>query len=219
MPRLIAHRGFWWPNIRLQNHPSALNAALERGWDVEVDVWRGHGQSLKVGHDRPEYEWALPSPDIGPGQIFLHLKGPSIEGYSWSEERIKEIVVESGWVDRASVFVSPLRQAVPSALPYVDVVKDRVDLGIVTAGASGVWVEQPDEDWITERDIKTFQEDFLDHRVPVYVLSPELHGRQVHLENVMQWKDADGIVTDTPHLFEQIFDDNNTIVHPQGAWW
>ena len=206
----------------MQNHPSALNAALERGWDVEVDVWRAHGQMLKVGHDRPDYEWTLPSPQIGPGRLFLHLKAASIDGYPWSvdiEAGIQEVIELAGWGGRTSVFVSPHRQAVPSTLPYVDVVKDRLDLDFVTAGASGVWVEQPDEDWITERDIKAFQDDFPDHRVPIYVLSPELHGRQVHLENVTQWKDADGIVTDTPHLFEQIFDDNNTIVHPQGMWW
>jgi hypothetical protein len=35
----------------------------------------------------------------------------------------------------------------------------------------------------------------------------------------MQWQEADGIVTDMPHLYEHIFDALNPIVHPREVWW
>jgi len=222
MPRLICHRGFWWPHHRQQNHPAALNAALERGWDVEVDVWRAHGQRLEVGHDRPNYEWTLPSPEIGPGRLFLHLKGSSVDGYPRPvdvEERIREVVERAGWGTRAVQFVSPPVRIGGTGMPCLAIAQERLDLDVIPVEVSGLWIEQGESDWLTVRDIEAFQDDFPNHTVPLYVLSSELHGRQVHLDRLMQWKEADGIVTDMPHLYEQIFDNNNATVHPQGAWW
>jgi glycerophosphoryl diester phosphodiesterase len=214
MPRLIAHRGFWWPNIRLQNHPAALNAALERGWDVEVDVWRVHGQAIEVGHDRPQYEWTLPSPQIGQGRLFLHLKGPSTDGYpTWSvdmELRIREVVEKAGWGERSSLFISPAVD-----MRDIEIVTSRHGLDAGCPHSNGIWAEQPDEDWITSQDIDEIHR----HDRQVYVLSPELHGRQVYLERLMQWQEADGIVTDYPSLLSRVLNPDDAVVHPVGAWW
>ena len=52
---LISHRG----NIdgkrpEYENKPSYIINALEKGYDVEVDVW-GVAGDLFLGHDRPEH--------------------------------------------------------------------------------------------------------------------------------------------------------------------
>jgi hypothetical protein len=236
----------------MQNHPAALTAALERGWDVEVDVWRTHGQALKVGHDRPQYEWTLPSPQIGPGSLFLHLKAASADREKWSgdkEAQIRDVVEKAGWGERTVRFVSPASDDYPPHMWRIDVVTSRQGLhdldqfwlgvsdmrqndhprrfGIgpfdakgfaygVPSHVSGFWCEQLDEDWVSTDDILDAR---IRYKVPIYVLSPELHGRQVHLDRLMQWKEADSIVTDMPHLYEQLFDTHNPIVHPQGVWW
>jgi hypothetical protein len=97
----------------------------------------------------------------------------------------------------------------------IEIVTSRHGLDAGCPHSNGIWAEQPDEDWITPQDIDEIHR----HNRQVYVLSPELHSRQVHLDKIMQWKEADGIVTDLPHLYEQILDSHNTVVHPQGAWW
>lgn len=197
----------------MQNHPSAILAALMRGWDVEVDVWRTHGSALKVGHDRPSFEWSLPSPDIGPGHLFAHLKGPSTNGYTWSadmRERITAVLQNAGWEDRSSMFISPAIHR-----SQMQVITSREQIDSIASHAHGVWVEQPEEDWVSTEDI----EDIRSQGVSAYILSSELHGRQLNLGSLQQWKDADGIVTDMPHLFERILDEKDSVVHPQDAWW
>jgi hypothetical protein len=56
---LISHRG----NIdgkknEYENRPSYILDALERGYDVEVDVWYIAGAPF-LGHDKPEYETGI----------------------------------------------------------------------------------------------------------------------------------------------------------------
>lgn len=197
----------------MQNHPSAILAALVRGWDVEVDVWRTHGSALKVGHDRPSFEWSLPSPDTSLGRVFLHLKGPSTNGYTWSadmRERIAALLQKMGWEERSSMLISPA-----SHQSQMQIITCREQIGDIASHAHGVWVEQPDEDWVCREDI----EEIHSHGVPAYIVSSELHGRQLDLRNIQQWKHADGIVTDMPHLFEKILDKQDVDVHPQEVWW
>ena len=56
---LIAHRGnINGKNPQLENTPTYLNAALEQGYDVEVDVWYVDGK-FYLGHDGPELETSL----------------------------------------------------------------------------------------------------------------------------------------------------------------
>jgi hypothetical protein len=52
----IAHRGnISEPNPSKENHPDYLTAALNLGYDVEVDVWLIDGKFI-LGHDGPQYE-------------------------------------------------------------------------------------------------------------------------------------------------------------------
>ena len=55
MPKLIAHRGnLAGPNPDKENHPDYIHAAVQQGYEVEVDLWRADG-NLYLGHDNPQY--------------------------------------------------------------------------------------------------------------------------------------------------------------------
>jgi len=53
---LISHRGnIYGPNPDQENRPEYIQIALDRGCQVEVDVWYKDGQ-FYLGHDEPQYE-------------------------------------------------------------------------------------------------------------------------------------------------------------------
>lgn len=52
---LIAHRGNTeGPKLDLENSPEYVDAAIESGFDVEVDLWVQKNK-LHFGHDSPDY--------------------------------------------------------------------------------------------------------------------------------------------------------------------
>jgi len=52
----IAHRGnINGPNAELENRPAYLLEALDKGFDVETDVWK-YDDKFYLGHDSPDYE-------------------------------------------------------------------------------------------------------------------------------------------------------------------
>lgn len=55
--KVIAHRGnLSGPNPKLENNPDYLLKAIEKGYDVEVDVWYDKIQNqIFLGHDNPMY--------------------------------------------------------------------------------------------------------------------------------------------------------------------
>jgi sulfur transfer complex TusBCD TusB component (DsrH family) len=56
MVLLIAHRGnTHGPKPEYENAPDYIDAAISKGFDVEVDVWFNDGQ-LSLGHDFPQYK-------------------------------------------------------------------------------------------------------------------------------------------------------------------
>lgn len=56
MITLIAHRGnVKGPNPKLENKPSYINIALNKGYDVEIDVWY-YDKKWWLGHDKPQYK-------------------------------------------------------------------------------------------------------------------------------------------------------------------
>ena len=68
----IAHRG----NIKqkephLENHPDYLMAAIQKGYDVEVDVWLVDNNWV-LGHDAPQYQ--VSSSFLAHNQMWLHAK-------------------------------------------------------------------------------------------------------------------------------------------------
>ena len=53
--KLISHRGnIDGPNIERENEPLYIFEALEKKFDVEIDVWWKENQ-FWLGHDKPQY--------------------------------------------------------------------------------------------------------------------------------------------------------------------
>lgn len=136
MPILIAHRG----NIHgpedpnTENHPSVLRAALNKGFHIEVDVWKDDGR-LYLGHDEPRYPidsvFELPS-----DRTWWHCKNwaalrhcldavPCGIRCFWHEDDQYALVVsDSGPI----VWVYPGR--IPPGGKYVQVLPERTDSGV-----------------------------------------------------------------------------------------
>ena len=56
-PLLIAHRGLTaGPDADRENHPDQLQAALDSGYDAEIDLWLLDGDQWWLGHDEPTYK-------------------------------------------------------------------------------------------------------------------------------------------------------------------
>ena len=54
--KIISHRGnINGPNNERENHPDYINEAIEKGYDVETDVWFINDKWY-LGHNNPEYE-------------------------------------------------------------------------------------------------------------------------------------------------------------------
>jgi len=55
MMHFIAHRGNFAGESQLENHPDYLLRALQKGFEVEIDIWYKDG-AFALGHDEPQYE-------------------------------------------------------------------------------------------------------------------------------------------------------------------
>jgi hypothetical protein len=59
--KLISHRGnIEGPNSLEENNPVYIDLAIEKGYDVEIDIWYDHfDNSFYLGHDEPQYAISL----------------------------------------------------------------------------------------------------------------------------------------------------------------
>lgn len=78
---LISHRG----NINgrvpdSENNPDYIDAALNLGYDVEVDVWM-MGDGLWLGHDSPQYKVEQEWFDQRRDRLWIHCK--NITAFEW----------------------------------------------------------------------------------------------------------------------------------------
>jgi hypothetical protein len=71
---LISHRGnISGPNPEKENHPEYILAALQEGYDVEIDVWFENGKFM-LGHDEPQYEFPFELLDKNYPKLWVHCK-------------------------------------------------------------------------------------------------------------------------------------------------
>jgi hypothetical protein len=87
MTVLISHRGNTsGPNKSLENSPEYIKIAIEKGYDVEVDIWL-IGTELHLGHDLPQYQvdkdWLLSNRE----RIWFHCKNLEILNYFIQEKK------------------------------------------------------------------------------------------------------------------------------------
>ena len=71
---LISHRGnISGPNPEKENHPEYILAALQAGYDVEIDVWFENGKFM-LGHDEPQYEFPFGLIQNYHNKLWIHCK-------------------------------------------------------------------------------------------------------------------------------------------------
>ena len=71
--RLISHRGnLTGKQPELENTPVYIREAVERGYDVEIDVWGSNKGGLYLGHDSPEQQVSVDFLSSGP--YIIHAK-------------------------------------------------------------------------------------------------------------------------------------------------
>ena len=79
MKKIISHRGnLSGPSPSLENKPDYINTAIQKGLDVEVDVWLVNG-SWFLGHDKPVYE--INYEFINSEKIWCHAK--NLEAFNY----------------------------------------------------------------------------------------------------------------------------------------
>lgn len=78
----IAHRGnIDGPNPKLENSPGYVEAAIAKGFDVEVDLWVDDS-GVYLGHDGPQYLVNLPWLVDRTNQIWVHCKNSRALDYA-----------------------------------------------------------------------------------------------------------------------------------------
>ena len=75
--RLISHRGnLHGPNPDIENSPSAIELAVSKGFDCEIDLWE-KDKKIFLGHDYPQYEINLKFLEDLNQFIWIHCKNLS----------------------------------------------------------------------------------------------------------------------------------------------
>ena len=83
--RLIAHRGNTiGPDSDKENSIEHLSNALEKGFDVEIDLWV-IGDQLWLGHDKPESRVTENWLDSAESRIWIHCK--NLDAVAWNSYR------------------------------------------------------------------------------------------------------------------------------------
>lgn len=70
---LISHRGNTnGPNKEKENHPDYIVEALQKNYDVEIDVWAD--DKIWLGHDKPQYECSISFLINNYKKLWIHCK-------------------------------------------------------------------------------------------------------------------------------------------------
>lgn len=70
----ISHRGnITEPKPELENTQAYIEAAIDAGYEVEIDVWLKDGE-LYLGHDGPEHQTSLEWLDKNINHLWIHTK-------------------------------------------------------------------------------------------------------------------------------------------------
>ena len=71
--KLISHRGNTnGPNKEKENHPDYIVEALQKNYDVEIDVWAD--DKIWLGHDKPQYECSISFLINNYKKLWIHCK-------------------------------------------------------------------------------------------------------------------------------------------------
>lgn len=83
----ISHRGnLYGPEPERENHPDYIDAALDLGFDVEIDVWFVDGE-LYLGHDVGLYP--VPKDYLSNQKLWFHCKNVSALDFFKTKDKVK----------------------------------------------------------------------------------------------------------------------------------
>lgn len=205
---IIAHRGDWWPIPEAQNSLAAIEAAFQAGYSVETDVRRQPDGRLVLSHDPliagkeypPFYSLVDLMGRYSEAALFLNVKEPYTEWLITNPFLVREMqhrvyVFDFGLCNADPFAVA--RDPMLNALQLLKRVSDRVENESETASWTGTWMDQWDSDWVDPVIINYYKK-----KGPVFLVSPELHGRSLSQFHLSQWTEASGLCTDFPHAVQ-----------------
>lgn len=201
----IAHRGLWWPDKAKQNSPEAVAGAVIHAFGVEIDVWAMPNGGLGVGHETiTRHISDFPSLKDAP-LIAWNVKNPKCS------MPLLDHIAKIGVADRSFIFDFELvgeEWNVPWAVSRIS------DRERPTRDRHGYWMDCFQDEWRTQEAIQ----EALSQGKKAYLVSPELHGKPVLLKQWREWKEADGICTDFPHLLNGLIN-SHWGLFPERPWW
>ena len=72
--KIISHRGnLSGPNPNQENKPSQIISAIQRGFEVEIDVWF-KDKKFYLGHDEPQYDFPFELLEKFYNKLWIHAK-------------------------------------------------------------------------------------------------------------------------------------------------
>ncbi len=209
MIHILAHRGVW-SNKKEQNTLDSFKIAFDNGWGIETDIRDFNGQ-LTVSHD-PAVTPSVSLDDL----ITLHKQYPN---QPYLALNIKADGLQTT-LSQISAQLPPGRFAffdmsVPQqliykrlSLPFLTRISEYED-ALFEAEASGYWIDCFESNWHLPSALEHLRDD-----IPICLVSPELHGRQNHLDFWKTWINAKPnqtmICTDFPHEFKAMLQDKTS---------
>lgn len=208
--QIISHRGFWKNKIG-QNSISAFSEAIVNGFGIELDV-RDLNQDMVIAHDLPHskninllFEKVLELKNIHKIALAINIKADGLQ------DRIITLLKQ---YQISNYFLFDM--AVPDAISYyrkglrnIYSRQSEYELEPSFYGlCSGVWLDEFEEEWITQDVIKHH----LKNQKKLCIVSPELHKKQNHLSRWQFYKSLNlgnnlSICTDYPDQANSFFNE------------
>tara|TARA_R110002050_G_scaffold225929_1_gene361801 strand:- start:49 stop:486 length:438 start_codon:yes stop_codon:yes gene_type:complete len=133
--KLISHRGNINGKIKkLENSPSYIDAAIELGYDVEVDVWKD-SDGFYLGHDEPTYPVDLLWLSNRALRLWIHCKNhqalsylnQTVLHYFWHHD--DDVTITSNGIIWSHPRIKPIRNSI-AVLPDTEKWKVNECMGV-----------------------------------------------------------------------------------------
>lgn len=191
--QIISHRGYWKEHVE-KNQIHAFKRSFSLGFGTETDVRDLNGKII-ISHDMPSseddcltfddflkiytsYDNSLP--------IAINIKADGLQS------ELKESLHKYG-VFNYRLFDMSLPDLIATKklrLEFLTRLSDIENEPLLLDDSKGIWLDSFESDWFDENDIK----DFLKIGKEVWIVSPELHGRE-HI-SVWQMLKKSNLLTD-----------------------
>lgn len=201
---IIGHRGIWNDSNK-KNSLDAFNECFKRGFGTETDIRDLDGE-LVISHDMPykKNKITLDSliyvfkKNLSPGRLALNIKSDGLA------HLLLETLTKNK-IDNYVVFDMSIPDTLnykKLAMPYLIRVSEYEPINEDLLSSSGIWLDGFHSEWFIDKKIYPI----LDYKVPVYMVSSELHGRspESQWKFLKKLKDENIILcTDHPKLAQQ----------------